>query len=133
MPTEHRLAITIKGGVSLGAYEAGALKQTLLLIANNNSIAGSIKWYVDVITGASAGSMTAAMTGLALIAGSSLNPPDPFYQAWVQDVSVSALLPRAQGDQGLNLFDATALDRIAASNIARYCGRSGFAPESASA
>jgi hypothetical protein len=117
MPTEHRLAITIKGGVSLGAYEAGALKQTLLLIANNNSIPGSIKWYVDVITGASAGSMTAAMTGLALIAGSSLNPPDPFYQAWVQGVSVSAMLPRAQGDQGYNLFDATALDRIAASNI----------------
>jgi hypothetical protein len=63
-----------QGGVSLGAYEAGALNQTLALIGRNNAIEGSTKWYVDVIT-ASAGSMTAVSSAVALIAGP--NGPKP--------------------------------------------------------
>jgi hypothetical protein len=117
MAKVRRLAITIKGGVSLGAYEAGALHQTLALIARNNAIDGSTKWYVDVITGASAGSMTAASTAVALIAGLDVNPPNPFYSAWVQDVSVSALMPAGNSNIRDNLFDATRLDQIAARNV----------------
>jgi len=117
MANVRRLAITIKGGVSLGAYEAGALHQTLALIAHNNQINGSTKWYVDVITGASAGSMTAASTAVALIAGSDVNPPNPFYSAWVQGVSVSALMPAGNSNIKDNLFDATRLDQIAARNV----------------
>src|SRR6266852_3094846 len=117
MAKVRRLAITIKGGVSLGAYEAGALHQSLALIARNNAIDGSTKWYVDVITGASAGSMTAASTAVALIAGPDVNPPNPFYSAWVQDVSVSALMPAGNSNIRDNLFDATRLDQIAARNV----------------
>jgi predicted acylesterase/phospholipase RssA len=117
MAKVRRLATTIKGGVSLGAYEAGALHQTLALIARNNAIDGSTKWYVDVITGASAGSMTAASTAVALIAGPNVNPPNPFYSAWVQDVSVSALMPAGNSNITDNLFDATRLDQIAARNV----------------
>lgn len=116
MANVRRLAITIKGGVSLGAYEAGALHQTLDLIANNNK-KGSTKWYVDVITGASAGSMTAASTAVALIAGDDVNPPNPFHSAWVQAVSVSALMPAGSAHVKENLFDAANLDRIAAQNV----------------
>ena len=117
MAKVRRLAITIKGGVSLGAYEAGALHQSLALIARNNATDGSTKWYVDVITGASAGSMTAASTAVALIAGPDVNPPNPFYSAWVQDVSVSALMPAGNSNIRDNLFDATRLDQIAARNV----------------
>jgi hypothetical protein len=33
---ERRLAIAIKGGVSLGAYEAGVIAETLYLLDYNN-------------------------------------------------------------------------------------------------
>jgi predicted acylesterase/phospholipase RssA len=69
MASERRLAISIKGGVSLGAYEAGALFETLRLIQYNNSLPvdESTRWYIDVLSGASAGSITAAIVALALI------------------------------------------------------------------
>ena len=51
MAEERRLAICIKGGVSLGAYEAGVLAETLELIANNNSRPNTIPWYIDTLAG----------------------------------------------------------------------------------
>ena len=92
-----RLAITIAGAVSLGSYEAGVLYELLRAIRLNNEQAASEdnKIYIDVITGASAGAMTAAMVARKLMYnGVSLNDPvkNPLYQAWVEQISLLGLV-----------------------------------------
>jgi predicted acylesterase/phospholipase RssA len=72
--TERRLALTIKGGVSLGTYEAGAISELLSLIKYNNQQPGAIPWYIDCVAGASAGSITAAMLARALINTDAVGP-----------------------------------------------------------
>jgi predicted acylesterase/phospholipase RssA len=84
---ERRLAISIKGGVSLGAYEAGALTETLRLIEFNNAQPGSTKWYIDALTGASAGSITAGLVALSLIN----SQHNSLEKVWLQALSLQAL------------------------------------------
>ena len=60
-----RIAITIAGAVSLGSYEAGVTYELLEALRIHNQSCDEAntpdrKIYVDVITGASAGGMTAA-------------------------------------------------------------------------
>jgi predicted acylesterase/phospholipase RssA len=64
-----RLAITIAGAVSLGSYEAGVLYELMRAIRSYNEAGpgDDKKIYVDVITGASAGGMTAAMVSQRLM------------------------------------------------------------------
>src|ERR1700728_4183798 len=81
-----RVAITIAGAVSLGSYEAGVLYELLEAIRTWNEAAKSeeSRIYVDVITGASAGGMTAAMVAQRLMYdGESLRGEfkNPLYQA----------------------------------------------------
>ncbi|HTT76404.1 MAG TPA: patatin-like phospholipase family protein [Candidatus Binataceae bacterium] len=109
---ERRLAISIKGGVSLGAYEAGALTETLRLIQYNNSLINNTKWYIDVLTGASAGSITAVLVALALINQNS----NYLYQVWVKELSFGTLCPPPDSaDPAANdyLLDAASLDMLA--------------------
>lgn len=95
-----RLAITIAGAVSLGSYEAGVLYELLRAVRINNEQAEkrgveSKKIYIDVLTGASAGAMTAAMVAQALMYnGDSLNDPfaNPLYRAWVEEISLLGLV-----------------------------------------
>jgi len=92
-----RVAITIAGAVSLGSYEAGVLYELLRAFRINNDEAGNDetkKIYIDVITGASAGAMTAAMVAKALIYDpASLNGEltNPLYKAWVEEISLLGL------------------------------------------
>ena len=95
-----RLAITIAGAVSLGSYEAGVLYELLRAVRINNEQAEkeggeNKKIYIDVLTGASAGAMTAAMVAQALMYnGDSLNGEfnNPLYQAWVEQISLLGLV-----------------------------------------
>jgi predicted acylesterase/phospholipase RssA len=93
-----RVAITIAGAVSLGSYEAGVLYEVLNAIRVSNEEAGNDegrKIYIDVITGASAGAMTAAMVAQALMYdGLSLDGEftNPLYQAWVEQISLMGLV-----------------------------------------
>ena len=115
MADERRLGICIKGGISLGAYEAGVLAETLELIANNNSQPNAIPWYIDALAGASAGSMTAVATACSLFnrGGSYL------WNMWVTQADITALAPQKMTgvDEGYknshNLLDAAALDGLA--------------------
>jgi hypothetical protein len=91
-----RVAITIAGAVSLGSYEAGVLYELLEAIRTWNEAAKSeeSRIYVDVITGASAGGMTAAMVAQRLMYdGESLRGEfkNPLYQAWVEQISLLGL------------------------------------------
>jgi predicted acylesterase/phospholipase RssA len=75
-----RIALTISGAVSLGAYEGGALAALLAAVqAVNEQRPGALR--VDAMAGASAGSITALVAARALTAG--LDPIDAMYRAWV--------------------------------------------------
>ena len=96
----NRVAITIAGAVSLGSYEAGVTYELLeaLRTYNEGVDAGTIageKIYVDVLTGASAGGMTAAMLAQRLMFdGKSMQGEftNPLYYAWVQRVDIRELV-----------------------------------------
>jgi Patatin-like phospholipase len=97
-----RVAITIAGAVSLGSYEAGVLYELLNAFDTWNrqpEIDESDKIYIDVITGASAGAMTAAMVAQRLMYDADALADDPngneptnsLYEAWVKRISLLGL------------------------------------------
>ena len=113
---ERRLAIAIKGGVSLGAYEAGVIAETLYLLDYNNRN-NSVKWYVDALAGASAGGMTAAMLVMTLL-NRSLAGDTPYNSVlktvWVDQISLDLLNPRDGAGLSPNfLFASGVIDQMA--------------------
>ena len=98
-----RVAITIAGAVSLGSYEAGVAYELLEAIRlhneaideTNHTKSDDEKIYVDVITGASAGGMTAAMLAQWLMfRGSAMEDAasNPLYDAWVKRITLKGLV-----------------------------------------
>jgi predicted acylesterase/phospholipase RssA len=94
-----RLAITIAGAVSLGAYEAGVLYEIVEALRQHNehpdTKQNGEQIYIDVLTGASAGGMTAVIAAQKLLyEGKSLEPVEsnPFFDSWVADISLDRLL-----------------------------------------
>ena len=95
-----RLALTISGAVSLGAFEGGALAAILGFVqaagADQESAVGAAEgegpaWpvVVDVMSGASAGSITALLAARTLTAG--LDPVAAMRAAWVSAPSLRTL------------------------------------------
>ena len=93
-----KLAITISGAVSLGSYEAGVLYEVITAIGQHNQdprTSDEEKIYIDVLTGASAGGMTAAIAAQKLLyeADALADPYDnAFYRPWVAEISIERLL-----------------------------------------
>lgn len=93
-----RLAITISGAVSLGSYEAGVLFEIISALGQHNTDATTPpdeRITIDVITGASAGGMTATIAAQKLMyEASALNGTytNAFYSPWVADISLDGLL-----------------------------------------
>jgi predicted acylesterase/phospholipase RssA len=91
----YQVAITISGAVSLGSYEAGVLYELLKAMACENGAAPDAKRFVvDVVTGASAGAMTAAVVAQkVLLDATALDKPyqNSLYAAWVTDVGMKGL------------------------------------------
>src|SRR6266404_5800543 len=93
-----RLAITISGAVSLGSYEAGVLYEVITAIGQHNGHPDTTpeeRIEIDVLTGASAGGMTAVIAVQNLLyTGNSLAEPqnNPFYNPWVADINLGGLL-----------------------------------------
>ena len=115
------VAITIAGAVSLGSYEAGVMYEMLeaLRIHNEKAEAAGApdtKIYVDVITGASAGGMTAAVLGQWLIfAGDAFSDAagNPLYHAWVERVSLKGLVRLQRGENKWHsLFSSNLVSEI---------------------
>src|SRR5215469_15126271 len=112
--TERRLALTIKGGVSLGTYEAGAITQLLSLLKYNNQQPGTIPWYIDCVAGASAGSITAAMLARALVNTGALGPngtmsESVLHEIWITRLSLDALVV---GAPNISILSSDAVRRI---------------------
>jgi predicted acylesterase/phospholipase RssA len=93
-----KLAIAISGAVSLGSFEAGVMYEVLEAIAQYNEKREKDdpnRIEIDVITGASAGGMTAGILAQKLLCdGDSLREPynNPLYKAWIEDVDIEKLL-----------------------------------------
>jgi predicted acylesterase/phospholipase RssA len=87
--SQLRISLTLSGAVSLGAYEGGAL--AALLYAVREIAAGDDPpLRIDVISGASAGSITALLAARALLQGH--DPCAVLSGAWVQGDSLGDLL-----------------------------------------
>ena len=91
-----KLAVVISGAVSLGSYEAGVVYEVLEAIAQHNSKVDADgqpeeRIEIDVITGASAGGMTATILSKALLYhGEAMRDPyaNPLYKTWVEEVKM---------------------------------------------
>lgn len=99
-----RVAVVISGAVSLGSYEAGVTYELLEAIARHNEDPATLpedRLIIDVITGASAGGITATILAKCLLChGKILRKPydNPLYKAWVEEVR---MLGENGGELGL--------------------------------
>jgi Patatin-like phospholipase len=87
--SQLRLSLTISGAVSLGSYEGGALA-ALLYAVRKLAADDNPALRIDVMSGASAGSITALLAARALQQGH--DPCTVMSGAWVKDVSIGSLL-----------------------------------------
>jgi predicted acylesterase/phospholipase RssA len=101
----YRVAIAISGAVSLGSYEAGTLYEIIKALKEHNENPANPKIEIDVLTGASAGGMTAAMIAQKLLYdGDALSGENTNvgYEAWVKSVDINGLLTPLPGDNAKN-------------------------------
>jgi hypothetical protein len=115
----RKLAIVISGAVSLGSYEAGVMYEVLEAIALNNESVGADhpeRVEVDVITGASAGAMTAAILSRQLyFGGKALRKPyhgNPLFNAWVREINIDELLQVTPDKHKYSLLSSAVIDDI---------------------
>lgn len=126
-----RLAVVISGAVSLGSYEAGVMYELLEAIALSNERLKKLapqryeqdRVVIDVITGASAGAMTAGILAQQLMFhGQALRKPyaNPLYEAWVKKVNIDELLSVKPELHKYSLLSTGVIDDIAAEYL-REC------------
>lgn len=89
---EFRIALTLPGAISLGAYEGGALAAFLVAVQRVKREAPDAL-RIDAIAGASAGSITAVLAARTVLEG--LDPIDVMWRAWVTSPSLDTM--RAKG------------------------------------
>jgi hypothetical protein len=138
MPEKY-LAITIAGAVSLGSYEAGATYEILDAIRQHNEDPATIAQgdfiRIDVLTGASAGGMTASILAQKLLfakdafvaADGITSSPynNPLYNTWVEGIDLKGLLdtvdkPLPDGDPAkLSLMSSNLIEKIAQQTLAQ--------------
>lgn len=82
-----RIALVLAGGVSLGAYQAGAVYELLWALAHRRDASEPV--VIDVLTGASAGSMTAAIVARVLY--DDATRVNHLHRSWVQEISFARL------------------------------------------
>jgi predicted acylesterase/phospholipase RssA len=91
MPHAVRVTITLSGGASLGAYQAGATAALLVALEHLRDEHG-VDVRVDAVGGASAGAIVGLIAAYSLLEG--VSGCDVLHQAWVQRVSIDTLLRR---------------------------------------
>ncbi len=131
-----RLAITIAGAVSLGSYEAGVLWEVLDAIRQHNGdplTDDSQKIVLDVLTGASAGGMTAIILAQKLLYGADEFRgayDNPLYNTWVKRISLAGLQDTGDDEPALHsLFSSNLIDAISREALCTRYG--GAAPAAA--
>ena len=85
------IALVLSGAVSLGSWEAGVVDELLYQLDRlNRDRSPADQFKIDVITGASAGAMTGALVGRAVMVG--IEDRQFLRNAWVDDIDISRLL-----------------------------------------
>jgi predicted acylesterase/phospholipase RssA len=132
-----RVAITVAGAVSLGSYEAGVIYELLQAFRTNNEKAANedSKIYVDVLTGASAGGMTAAMVSQRLMydaASLEGETTNALYEAWVERISLLGLARMHWKERKWHsLFSSDLIDSIGKTMLIDSMQRQGSGPHAA--
>jgi hypothetical protein len=132
-----RVAITIAGAVSLGSYEAGVLYELLRAIQthNQNAPTEDSKIYIDVLTGASAGAMTAAMVAERLMfdaAGLEGEFTNALYHAWVERISLLGLVKlKLKEKPWHSLFSSDLIGDIGKEMLVKNMAQKGSGPHNA--
>jgi predicted acylesterase/phospholipase RssA len=91
-----RLALILSGAGSLGTFEAGVLTELLWTLEHTwRQPDPSRRWTLDVVTGASAGAMTAALVARAVMADH--RAVRSLHAAWVNDIDIRDLLREPPG------------------------------------
>jgi predicted acylesterase/phospholipase RssA len=91
MPDALRVTLTLSGGASLGAYQAGATAAVLVALEHVRDEHG-VDVRVDAVGGASAGAIVGLMAAYSLLEG--VSGCDVLHEAWVERVSIDTLLRR---------------------------------------
>ncbi len=114
-----RLAISVAGAVSLGSYEAGVLYEFLDAVRQHNTHPATTEQeriIIDVLTGASAGGMTAIILAQKLLycADEFRGPYDnPLYNTWVTRISLAGLQATQSDERALeSIFSSNLIDTI---------------------
>ena len=113
-----KLAIVISGAVSLGSYEAGVMYELLEALAIHNEMLEDThpdRVIIDVITGASAGAMTAAILSQQIyFGGHRLRKAysNPLFDAWVTRVEIDDLLKVDSANHKYSLLSSAVVDDI---------------------
>jgi Patatin-like phospholipase len=123
-----RLAVTIAGAVSLGSYESGVLYEVLDAIGQHNRNPATVeadRITVDVLTGASAGGMTAIILAQKLLFNGDefIGPYDnPLYNTWVKRIGMDGLQATQDDELALHsLFSSDLIESISKETLmARY-------------
>jgi predicted acylesterase/phospholipase RssA len=125
-----RLAIVIAGAVSLGSYEAGVLYEVLDAIHHHNNDKETLanpadRIVVDVLTGASAGGMTAIILAQKLLfsADEFVGPyNNPLHNVWVDRIDLSGLQQTQPEEPALHsLFSSDLIQTISRETLlSRY-------------
>jgi predicted acylesterase/phospholipase RssA len=84
-----RVCLTLSGGASLGAFQAGACAALLTALECLRD-EHDIDVRVDAIGGASAGSIVGLMVAHSLLEG--IDGPHALHEAWVERVGVDTLM-----------------------------------------
>ena len=122
----QRISLIIAGGVSLGAFEAGAITEILYAVEHiNTTCRKGDPLRIDVLTGASAGSLTAAMAA-RIIMHARVDRPH-LHDAWVTDADINAIL---QFDNPTSLLSNQFPRTLAEKYIARPIGTDSRCPAS---
>jgi Patatin-like phospholipase len=114
-----KLAITISGAVSLGSYEAGVIWEVLDAIRQHNQhpeTSADDRIIIDVLTGASAGGMTAVILAQKLLyAGDEFVGPydNPVYNTWVKRINLEGLQDTGDEENALqSIFSSDLIKEI---------------------
>jgi hypothetical protein len=117
------IGLVMAGAVSAGAYTAGVMDYLLEVLEiwqkekeKGNMAVPQHDILIKVMTGASAGGMTTAITVAELLRDKTPACKSYMYQAWVKEIDITKLLGTkdlAASDGIKSLFDATAIDAIA--------------------
>lgn len=115
--SEHRIAIAISGAVSLGSYEAGVMHSLVQAFAKHNRTTPTQPVKIDVLTGSSAGGMTAALLAQKLLYESdnfASREQDAGYLAWVKMADIDGLLTFDDSDNpNAGFLSSSSIQRIA--------------------